>query len=87
MHPADAEGEKKPSSTHQSIKKSSVTALWRTVEIEVEPGNLGLERGYTKGFIDVVMWAESRQSARDDLSLPGVFSGAIALDTKDANVR
>jgi hypothetical protein len=39
--------------------------LWRLrLEIEVEPGDLDLEFGCTKGFINVVTWASSDESAR-----------------------
>jgi len=42
--------------------------LWRVrAEIEVEPEDLGLGPGYTRGFINVVMWAASGQSAEAKL--------------------
>jgi hypothetical protein len=43
--------------------------LWRIrAEIEVEPGDLDLEPGYTKGFMNVVTWANSDQSAKTKLA-------------------
>lgn len=37
-------------------------------EIEVEPGDLDLDSGFTKGFINVVAWGDSDQSAKEKLS-------------------
>jgi hypothetical protein len=43
--------------------------LWKVVaEIEVEPGDLNLEPGYNKGFMNVITWADSKDSIRDKLS-------------------
>jgi len=43
--------------------------LWRIrAEIEVEPGDLDLEPEYTKGFMNVVTWANSDQSAQKKLA-------------------
>jgi hypothetical protein len=43
--------------------------MWKIrVEIEVEPGDLDLDPGYTKGFMNVVTWASSEQSAREKLT-------------------
>lgn len=43
--------------------------LWRMrAEIEIEPGDLDLEPEYTKGFMNVVTWATSDQSAKTKLA-------------------
>jgi hypothetical protein len=42
--------------------------LWRLrAEIEVEPGDLDLEPGYTKGFMNVITWAASDQDVQKKL--------------------
>ena len=43
--------------------------LWRIrAEIEVKPGDLDLEPGYTRGFMNVVTWATSDQTAQSKLA-------------------
>jgi len=43
--------------------------MWRIrAEIEVEPGDLDLDPGYTKGFMNVVTWATSDESAKAKLA-------------------
>jgi hypothetical protein len=43
--------------------------MWRIrAEIEVEPGDLDLEPGYTKGLMNIVTWANSDQSAKEKLA-------------------
>jgi hypothetical protein len=43
--------------------------MWKIrAEIEVEPGDLDLDPGYTKGFMNVVTWASSDQSAKEKLA-------------------
>ncbi|MGD0628521.1 MAG: hypothetical protein ABR987_04170 [Terracidiphilus sp.] len=43
--------------------------MWRIrAEIEVEPGDLDLDDGYTKGFMNVVTWASTDQLARGKLT-------------------
>ena len=43
--------------------------MWKLrAEIEVEPGDLDLEPGYTKGFMNVITWASSDQSAKEKLA-------------------
>ena len=43
--------------------------LWKLrAEIEVEPGDLDLEPGYTKGFMNVITWATSDQDAQKKLA-------------------
>ncbi len=43
--------------------------LWKIrAEIEIEPGDLDLEPGYTKGFMNVITWASSDQDAQKKLA-------------------
>jgi hypothetical protein len=43
--------------------------LWNVIaEIEVEPGDLNLEGGRTKGFMNVITWADSPGSIKEKLS-------------------
>jgi hypothetical protein len=43
--------------------------LWRMrVEIEVEPGDLDVDPGYEKGFMNVITWATSAESAKVKLA-------------------
>ncbi len=43
--------------------------LWKLrAEIEVEPGDLDLDPGYEKGFMNVITWANSADSARVKLA-------------------
>jgi hypothetical protein len=46
-----------------------MSTLWKLLaEIEVEPGDLGLDARFTKGYMNVVIWAESVESAEKKLS-------------------
>jgi hypothetical protein len=43
--------------------------MWKIrAEIEVETGDLDLDAGHTKGFMNVVTWASSDQSAKEKLA-------------------
>ncbi len=43
--------------------------LWSIrAEIEVEPGDLDLEEGYTRGFMNVVTWASTKPEATKKLA-------------------
>jgi hypothetical protein len=43
--------------------------MWKIrAEIEVETGDLDLDAGNTKGFMNVVTWASSDQSAKEKLA-------------------
>ena len=59
--------------------------MWKIrAEIEVEPGDLDLEPGYTKGFMNVVTWASSNQSAKEKLATYlGTFKWAL-LDVEES---
>lgn len=52
-----------------NTQKTNAMVLWKILaEIEVEPGDLGNETDYTKGFMNVIVWGASETSARDRLS-------------------
>jgi hypothetical protein len=60
-----------PERLAEKRERASLTmeSLWTIrAEIEIESGDLNLEVGYTRGFMNVVTWANSDQSARDKLS-------------------
>ena len=43
--------------------------LWKIIaEIEIEPGDLGLDTTHTKGFMNVVTWASSPDAIGEKLS-------------------
>lgn len=43
--------------------------MWNIrAEIEVEPGDLDLEEGYTKGFMNVVAWADDQSEVQEKLA-------------------
>src|ERR1700749_4679429 len=55
--------------TSTRINRRYMEKLWRMrVEIEVEPGDLDVDPGYEKGFMNVVTWATSAESAKVKLA-------------------
>jgi hypothetical protein len=68
IHPTGADGEKNQAALTTNIRGTDMSIWKMRAEIEVEPGDLDLEPGYTKGFMNVVICGTTEESIKESLS-------------------